>query len=85
MSNFHSDSKFVKFFRGKLGILGPLGGADLHGLMFARLLKGPDVPSAVLKSAPSSLSVYVVSRHNLIIKMAHQPVTTGTHVHTLIN
>ncbi|KAG1330124.1 U-box domain-containing protein 34 [Cocos nucifera] len=42
-----------------------------------RILKGPDVPTAILKSAPYSCNIFVVSRRKLTMKLANQSVDDG--------
>ncbi|XP_020250558.1 U-box domain-containing protein 34 isoform X3 [Asparagus officinalis] len=37
---------------------------------FRRILKGPDVPTTILKSAPDSCNIFIVSRNRLTMKVA---------------
>nr|XP_029121648.1 U-box domain-containing protein 34 [Elaeis guineensis] len=42
-----------------------------------RILKGPDVPTTILKSAPYSCNIFVVSRRKLTMKLANQSIDDG--------
>lgn len=49
-----------------------------------RILKGPDVPTTILKSAPNSCNIFVVSRNRITMKFASQLIIGGTSINMQI-
>lgn len=47
---------------------------------FSRKLKGPDIPSAVLKNSPSTCDIYVVAKTKLLMKTGNSIPITGDNV-----
>ncbi|MQL94436.1 hypothetical protein Taro_027091 [Colocasia esculenta] len=52
-----------------------LGGSSWAWLR--RILKAPDVATTILRSAPSSFNIFVVTRHSVMVKRAHQSVNSA--------
>ncbi|XP_038986532.1 U-box domain-containing protein 34-like [Phoenix dactylifera] len=49
-----------------------------------RIIKDPNVPTIILKSAPNSCNIFVVSRRKLTMKLAYQSVNDGLSTSMLI-
>ncbi|XP_058105987.1 U-box domain-containing protein 34-like [Magnolia sinica] len=60
-----------------------LGSSSLNWIL--RKLKGPDIPSTVLKLAPNNCNIYVVSRYKLKMKLADLPVSRHKITKKLVN